>query len=423
KGDTLASALLANGERFVGRSFKYHRPRGIVASGAEEPNALMNLGEGTRAEPNQRATTTELFEGLAARSQNHWPSLKYDVGAINSRLSRFFPAGFYYKTFIHPRAAWKHVFEPVIRQSAGLGAAPTEGDADRYEYFYATFDVVVIGGGIAGIAAARAAAEGGAKVLLVEQTAHFGGRALVDGGTIEGMSASAWVAAEVAALEAMPNVTLRCRMMGAGVYDHGYLLAYERLSDHRPGDGPRHRLWRIRAGQVVVATGAIERPLSFAGNDVPGVMLASAVRDYLGLYGVSPGDRTVVVTNNDDGYRTALALHAAGLLVPVILDTRSTTTGTLPKAARDAGLLVQTGRGIAGVKGRSGVEAVQVCLQAGEGAVLETVPCDCVAMSGGWSPVVHLWSHCGGKLVWDEAEAHFRPDPERAPTGDDGQPF
>ncbi|QHQ34459.1 sarcosine oxidase subunit alpha family protein [Algicella marina] len=422
EGDTLASALLANGQRFIGRSFKYHRPRGIVAAGAEEPNALFTIGEGKTLEPNQRATTTEVFDGLTACSQNHWPTLKFDVGAINSRLSRFFPAGFYYKTFIRPRAAWKHVFEPIIRQSAGLGKPPKDADADRYEYFYAYVDVLIIGGGIAGIAAARTAAASGARVLLCEQGATFGGRALVDDVEIDGKPGADWVAQELETLTALENVTVRNRMMGAGVYDHGYALAYEQLDDHlASSDGPRHRLWRIRARRIITATGAIERPLSFAGNDVPGVMLASAVRDYVRLYGVSPGDRTVVVTNNDDGYRTALALHTAGLMVPVILDARQSANGVLPQTARAAGLKVETGRGIAAVKGRTGVEAVDICVQAGEGSIIDTIECDCVAMSGGWSPVVHLWSHCGGKLVWNEEEAHFLPDPAHPPIGDDGE--
>ncbi|MEM8872134.1 MAG: 2Fe-2S iron-sulfur cluster-binding protein, partial [Pseudomonadota bacterium] len=327
-GDTLASALLAQGHGLVGRSFKYHRRRGIVASGVEEPNALMNLGDGDRLEPNQRATTTEVFEGLQARSQNHWPSLEFDIGALNTKLARFFPAGFYYKTFMWPRAAWKHVFEPVIRQSAGLGAAPDRDarDPDSYEHFYAYVDVLVIGAGAAGLAAARASAQGGARVLILEQTATIGGRALVDHD-----DGKAWTEARRAELEAMPNVTFRTRTMGAGVYDHGYVLAYERLTDHAPTHaGPRHRLWRIRAKQVITASGALERPLAFAGNDVPGVMLASAVRDYVRLYGVSPGDRTVLVTNNDDAYRTALALLDAGLTVPAVLDARTVADGPLP---------------------------------------------------------------------------------------------
>ncbi|MDX1781371.1 MAG: 2Fe-2S iron-sulfur cluster-binding protein, partial [Thalassovita sp.] len=265
EGDTLASALLANGQMLMGRSFKYHRPRGVVASGAEEPNALVGLGEGSKFEPNQRATTTELFDGLSAMSQNHWPSLDFDIGAINNRLARFFPAGFYYKTFMAPRAAWKSVFEPIVRQSAGLGRVPKDRDADRYEHFYSFADVVVVGGGVAGLLAARAAGQAGAKVLLLEQTAHWGGRAPVDGGSIDGMAVDKFAEQILADLDAMPNVTLRARCMASGVYDHGYLLGYERLTDHAPdAPGPRHRLWRIRAKQVVTATGAIERPLSFA---------------------------------------------------------------------------------------------------------------------------------------------------------------
>lgn len=421
-GDTLASALLGQDQMLLGRSFKYHRPRGLVASGAEEPNALVGLGTGSRFEPNQRVTTTELFDGASAASQNHWPSLEFDVGAINNTFGRFLPGGFYYKTFMFPRFAWKHVFEPVIRRSAGLGKVPQERDADRYEYAYAFADLVVVGGGIAGLSAALQAGRDGKRVLLIEQTAHWGGRAPVDGVEVDGKPADEWVKNAIEALGKMDNVTIRTRTMASGLYDHGYLLAYERIADHTPGDGrPRHRLWRIRAGHVVTATGAIERPLSFAGNDIPGVMLAGAVRDYVVNWAVSPGDRTIVVTNNDDAYRTALALADAGLIVPAVIDARTSVKGALPDAVRARGIRVLEGRGIAKVKGTKRVTGVSLCTQAGEGAEIETVDCDAVAMSGGWSPVVHLWSHCGGKLIWDEARAMFRPDAAKPPTGDDGK--
>lgn len=416
-GDTLASALLANGQLMMGRSFKYHRPRGPVASGAEEPNALLGLGQGGRFEPNQRATTTPLVGGMVTTSQNCWPSLNVDIGAVNNWLYRFLPAGFYYKTFIHPRAAWKHLFEPIIRRSAGLGKAPTEADPDSYEQAYAHADLVVVGGGIAGLTAALEAGRAGKTVIVLEQMPVFGGRTPTDHEGGQGR-----IDAVLAELRALPNVTLRRSTMATGLYDHGYLLAREAVADHDPNAGlPRQRLWRIRAGHVIVASGALERPLSFAGNDVPGVMLASAVRDFIKDYGVAPGRRIVVVTNNDDAYRTALAALDAGLEVPVVIDARPQANGALPEALRARGVRVLTGSAVAGIKGGQAVEAVKLCAHSGSGEVTETIEADCVAMSGGWSPVVHFWSHCGGKLSWSEDQAMFYPDTARPPTGADGQ--
>ncbi|MEL6582697.1 MAG: sarcosine oxidase subunit alpha family protein [Pseudomonadota bacterium] len=417
-GDTVTSALLADGQTLMGRSFKYHRPRGAVAAGAEEPNALFALGDGGAFEPNARGTVTPLTEGAQVRSQNHWPSLQYDVGQLNDLMSKFFPAGFYYKTFIEPRAAWKHVFEPVIRQAAGLGPATTKPDDDSYAYLYAYTDVLVIGAGLAGLSAASTAAEAGKRVLVLEQNSYPGGRLMVDPVEVAGQEGHDWARAEWARLAALPNVTMRLNTMAAGVYDHGYVLAREACS------GPiRERLWRIRAGKIITATGAIERPIAFAGNDKPGVMLASAVRDYVELYGISPGDRTVILTNNDDAYRTALSLVKAGLSVPMILDVREQALGPLPKEARSHGIRVEVGHGIVEAHGLNGVHSISFGRANGEGAVLGQIPCECVAVSGGWSPVVHLYSHCGGKLTWDAEQIMFRPDETRVPTGADGTPF
>ena len=428
-GDTLASALLANGQSLMGRSFKYHRPRGVVASGFEEPNALMTVGAGNRMEPNQRATAQELYEGLTARSQNHWPSLDYDIGALNAAaasVAPVFSAGFYYKTFLFPRVAWKHLYEPVIRQSAGLGPAPKEGDPDEYEHFHAHTDVLVVGGGQAGLTAARAAGEAGARVILVEQTERLGGRLMTETDLrIDGLSGPDWVAREAAALEALANVTIRLRTQASGLYDHGYAMLYERLGDHlAQPTGPRHRLWKLRTKRIVIAAGAIERPLAFANNDTPGVMLAGAVRDYIQLWGVAAGREIAVFTNNDDGYRTAIMAFEAGLKTPVVVDPRAAPDGPLVARARDLGVRVMTGSVVTGVKGGKAVEAIRVgtLTQTGRiGGAVETIRCDCLATSGGWSPVVHLFSHCGGKLDWDDGAAMFRPAPERgAPIGADG---
>jgi sarcosine oxidase subunit alpha len=423
-GDTLASALLANGRVLMGRSFKYHRPRGPLSAGPEEPNALVELGEGQRFEPNQRATVTELFAGLTARSQNRWPSLDLDLGAVNAALARFLPAGFYYKTFMWPPAGWFRLYEPLIRRAAGLGRAPDPEtrDADRYEQVYAFCDTLVVGGGIAGLAAALAASAGGKRVILLEQAAHWGGRAPVDGEVIDGLPAETWVAQALAALRDRPGVTLLNRTAGAALHDHGYALGWQRLADHQPGaDMPRHRLWRIRAARTILATGAIERPLAFAGNDLPGVMLASAMRDYAVNWAVAAGQAVVIATNNDDAYRTALALFGAGVAVKAVVDARPRAEGTLPARARALGIRVLTGMAIRRAVGGRRVEKVELCPQDSDGAAaMETLICDAVAMSGGWSPAVHLWSQPGGKLVWDAAGVMFRPDPARPPVNHDG---
>jgi len=427
KGDTLASALLANGVKLVNRSYKYHRPRGVVTSGPEEPNALVNLGTGNRHEPNIRMTQIELFDGLEATSQNRYPSLRNDVGVLNAAASKLYPAGFYYKTFIHPRAAWKHVFEPMIRRIAGLGRAPTEADPDTYEHQYAFCDTLVAGGGPAGLLAARRAGEAGGRVMLVEQTERLGGRLLVDDDAeIDGKPARDWIAEQVAALEAMENVTIRLRTCCSAVFDHGYTLLYERRADHTIPTGPRHRLWRVRTKQVIGATGMIERPIPFYGNDMPGVMLASAVRDYVRLWGVAPGARTVLYTTNDDGYRTALALHEAGATVAAILDSRADPVGMLVEQARNAGIRIEPNTGIGKVEGtRDGVTAVHTVLlnEGDDTELLEKIECDCVAMAGGWSPVVHLYSHSGGKVLWDTARAMYRPDPANPPRDRFGDPY
>ena len=423
-GDTLASALLSNDQVLVGRSFKYHRPRGIVSSGSEEPNALINLGEKEKFEPNQRATTTELFDGLKATSQNHWPSLNFDIGVINNYLARFLPAGFYYKMFIHPRPFWKYIYEPFIRKSAGLGRAPSQKDNSKYEHFYAFYDLVIVGGGISGLNAAIAAAESGLKILIMEQTSQWGGRCLVDFPSINDETSSEYVSRLLSKLRKFKNVTMRSRMMGAGVYDHGYLLGYERLNDHLANDeGPRHRLWRIRAKQIVTATGAIERPLPFPGNDVPGIMLASAVRDYAVNFGIAAGNKTAVYTNNDDAYRTAIILNEVGIEVPIIVDARVNGGGELAERARELGIRVENGKAISKVFGKKRVVAVMICNHKNSDKDNEKIECDSIAMSGGWSPVVHLYSHCGGKLKWDEKLALFRPDSSAKPTSHDGLPF
>lgn len=408
-GDTLASALLANGAALVGRSFKYHRPRGVLTAGSEEPNALIELRGGSRREPNTRATMIELYDGLEAQSQNRYPSLEFDVASANQLFGRFFTAGFYYKTFMWPAPFWESVYEKLIRRSAGLGRVSAEPDPDHYEHGHAHCDVLVVGGGPAGLAAARTAAATGARVMLVEEMPHFGGSLQIDSDMIDGAPAMDWVRQTTDALSAMPDVTLMRRTTLAGYYDHNVLVALERANDHLvtpPGHQPRQRLWTIRAGEVVLATGAQERPMVFDDNDKPGVMLSSAVGEYVDRYAVSPGRRIAICTNNDDAYRTAMLLLRRGLRVPVIADVRI-EPGPAADAARLEGIRVETGMLPMKAYGRHRVSALS--LQRPNGLFTEKVECDCVAMSGGYSPDVHLASQTGASPIWRDDIQGFVP--------------
>ena len=418
EGDTLASALLANGIHFVGRSFKYHRPRGILSAGAEEPNALVRLGGGARAEPNLRATQIELFDGLEARSQNRWPSLDLDIGAVNSLFDRLFPAGFYYKTFMWPASFWKGVYEPVIRRAAGLGkAADDHADPDRYEKTHRHCDVLVAGGGAAGLMAALAAGRNGARVVLADEQNEFGGWLLSERGVrISRRPGADWIARTVSALADMDNVTLLPRCTVFAYMDQNYLTLAERVTDHMaeaPSHLPRQRLWKVRAREVVLAQGCHERPLVFGGNDLPGVMLSGAVRSYINRYGVQPGSRAVVATNNDDAYLTALAMQDAGVNVLAIADMRMSATGPLVAEALRRGLAVHAGHTVAEARGSRHVGQVKIAqldAKTGEeGGDAFYVDCDLVAMSGGFTPVVNLHSQARGKLKWDKEYQCFGP--------------
>ena len=414
-GDTLASALLANGVHLTGRSFKYHRPRGILAAGSEEPNALVTVSrDAARVTPNLRATQVELYDGLIAESQNRWPSLRRDFGRINDWLSTFFPAGFYYKTFMWPRKAWKALYEPVIRRAAGLGRAPVHADPDRYAQRYAHCDVLVVGAGPAGIAAALAAAEAGARVMLCDETAEFGGSLLSDThSSIDGQSAIAWVSQGIAALEKNKRVTLLRRTTAFGYFPHNLIGLNQRLTDHvsRPEPNqPREKLWQVRARSVVLATGAIERPLVFPGNDRPGILLAGAAHTYLNRYGVCVGTRLVVVTSGDDAYQAALDLKAAGVAVEAIADLRTEVAGALPDAARRAGIEVLPGSTVLATEGDLRVTAIK--LGRVQGNAVQNGPqlaCDTVLMSGGYTPSVHLFSQSRGRLMWNPDLNAFVP--------------
>jgi sarcosine oxidase subunit alpha len=409
EGDTLASALLANGIRLVGRSFKYHRPRGILSAGPEEPNALVELREGAAREPNTRATVAEIFPGLGARSQNRFPSLRLDLLSINGLLAPVFAAGFYYKTFMWPAAFWERVYEPLIRRAAGLGRASGLADPDSYDRQSAFADVLIIGAGPAGLAAALEASDSGARVILAEQDFILGGRLLSDRRTIDGQPASAWLAEAEAKLRVAQNVRILTRTTITGVYDSGTYAGIERVSDHLAGSGglPRQRLWRIVATQSILTTGAIERPLVFGGNDLPGVMLAGAVRTYLNRFAVKPGLRAVVFANNDDGARTIADLGDAGVEVAALIDPRDETPPALKALAAARGIQVFAGATVSEATGGTCIKRVLL----GGQAVGTTLECDLLAISGGWNPAVHLASHHGGKPVWNDEICGFVPGP------------
>ncbi len=413
-GDTLASALLANGVRLVARSFKYHRPRGVFGLGAEEPSALVQLGRGARSEPNIRATQVQLFDGLAAASQNRWPSLRFDLGALADLAKPLLPAGFYYKTFIgpgRPNRAWM-VYEPWIRRAAGMGRAPSEADPDRYERVHGHCDVLVVGAGPAGLAAALAAARAGARVVLADDQVEPGGLVLGRTAEIDGRPALDWVASAVTTLSAMPEVTILRRATVEGAYDHLLFGIVERLTDAVPAAGwPRQRYWQMRARQVVLATGAIERPIAFLDNDRPGIMLAGAAAGYAVRYGVRPGHRILVLTNNDWAYRSAIDLKQAGCAVAAVIDLRP-EPGPAARSAEAAGIAVRRGSAVIGARGRR-LAAVDVAPLAPDGRRLtgasERIDCDCLAVSGGFTPSVHLFSHARGRLLYDPEIAAFIP--------------
>ena len=413
-GDTLASALLANGVHLVGRSFKYHRPRGIFAAGPEEPNALIQLERGARTEPNLKATQIELYDGLYAESQNRWPSLEFDVSALNNAVSKFLPAGFYYKTFMWPASFWMK-YEYLIRRAAGLGRSPTERDPDSYDKVYAHCDVLVVGAGPAGLAAAREAAKAGARVVLCDEQNEFGGSLLNRKAEIDGMAGPDWAAAVTQELSEQPEVTLLPRTQAFAYWDHNYISLCEKVTDHlsdAPAHLPRQRLWKLRAKQVVLATGALERPLVFRDNDRPGTLLAGAAQTYLNRYAVKVGNKGVVFTNNDGAYRAAIDMADAGVQVTVV-DTREQPDGEAYIDALERGLDVRTGKVIAGTKGGKRVKSVTIASLSDERdrAVLphEELEVDFVTSSGGWNPTVHLFCQAKGKLEWNEDLASFVP--------------
>jgi sarcosine oxidase subunit alpha len=412
EGDTIASALIANDIHLVGRSFKYHRPRGILSAGAEEPNALLDVSrDAARRQPNVRATVQEVFDGMKVLSQNRWPSLAFDVGGFNDLLSPFFAAGFYYKTFMWPKAAWHKLYEPFIRRAAGLGVAPTEPDPDHYSSRYVHCDVLVVGAGAAGLAAALAAANAGAKVILCDEQPAVGGALHYDSGTmIDGKPGYDWALATGRALAAMDNVTLLTRTTAFGYYNHNFVGLVERVTDHLPAPDkglPRERLWQVRAKKVILANGAIERHMVFANNDRPGIMLASAGRTYLNHFGVAVGRKVGIYTAHDSAYEAAFDLRKAGVDVPVIVDCRDKPGDMVLAEARSLGIEVLSGHSVVDTAGKLRIASMSVARNGGGAS--RKIAVDALLVSAGWTPSVHLFSQSRGKVTFDAATERFLP--------------
>ena len=408
-GDTLASALIANGVDTVARSYKYGRPRGIVGHGPEEPNAIVHLGSGSGSIPNLRATEVELYDGLEARSTRSGPQ------RLLGAFGRLLPAGFYYKTFMQPPHLWM-MWERVLRRAAGFGEAPNGQDPDTYDKFNQHCDVLVVGAGPAGLAAALEAARAGARTLISDEQQEFGGSLLARSFAVADARGADWMEDAIAELSSCPNASLLPRATVSGYYDHNFLAILERRTDHLPGanvTGPRQRLHRVRARQVVLATGAIERPLVFANNDLPGIMLASSVSTYLNRYAVAPGDRLVLFTTNDNAYRTAIDWHRAGREAVGVVDARQNPTGPLVQAARDAGIEVISGHVVVEAHGRSRIQSAVIAPMNSQGDALDgpsrRLDCDLIALSGGWSPTLHLSSQTGARPRWNDTAAAFLP--------------